>query len=63
MSADYQTQAASHRMLTRVVDFSQNVLYIPVDQRAAKLQAVKVGSLKKFLPLGQYSADMIIFKV
>ena len=36
-----------------VLDLSTEVLWISVGQRAAKLQAVKVGGLKKILPHGR----------
>ena len=34
----------------RDLDLSKEVLWVSVDQRTAKLQAVKVGDLKKILP-------------
>ena len=33
-------------------ELSKDVLWVSVGQRAAKLQAVKVGNLEKILPLG-----------
>ena len=35
------------------LDISKNVLWVSVSQRAADLQAVKVGSQKKILPISQ----------
>ena len=34
------------------LDLSKEVLWVSVGQRTAKLQFVKVGDLKKILPLG-----------
>ena len=34
------------------LDLSKEVLWVSVGQRAAKIQAVKVGDLKKILPRG-----------
>ena len=34
------------------LDLSKEVLWVSVDQRAAELQAVKVGGQKNFLPIG-----------
>ena len=34
------------------LDLSKNVLWVSVGQRAADLQAVKVGGQKKILPIG-----------
>ena len=36
----------------RSLDFSKEALWVSVDQRAAVLQAVKVGGQKKILPIG-----------
>ena len=36
----------------RDLDLSKEVFWVSVGQRAAKLQAVKFGDLKKILPLG-----------
>ena len=35
------------------LDLSKEVLWVPVEQRAAVLQAVKVGGQQKILPIGQ----------
>ena len=35
------------------LDLFKEVLWISVGQKGAKLQAVKVGGLKKILPVGQ----------
>ena len=35
------------------LDLSREVLWVSVRQRAAKIQAVKVGDLKKILPRSQ----------
>ena len=37
----------------RGLDLSKEVLWVSVGQRAAKIQAVKVGDLKKILPRGR----------
>ena len=36
----------------RGLDLSKEVLWVSVGQKTAKLQVVKVGELKKILPLG-----------
>ena len=36
------------------LDLSKNVLWVSVGQRAADLQAVKVGGQKKILPIGPF---------
>ena len=38
------------------LDLSKNILWVSVGQRAADLQAVKVGGQKKILPFGQLRA-------
>ena len=41
------------------LDLSKNVLWVSVGQRAADLQAVKVGGLKKIRPFGPARATRV----
>ena len=47
------------RYYLRVLDLSKEVLWVSVDQRAAVLQAVKVGGQKKILPISPARAIQV----
>ena len=42
-----------------VVQFSKYLLHVPVDQRVAKLQAVKGGGLKQILPFSLHACSSV----